>query len=59
MQGGRRPGPQGCIKLTTSKEEKALQHLPIVLLTAIIKKEEIAPTGSMQMQESCTVSSNT
>ena len=28
------------------KAEKALEHLPVVFLTAIVKKEETGPTGS-------------
>jgi DNA-binding response OmpR family regulator len=40
------PGVDGGEVAARLKEDKALQNVPVVFLTAIIKKEETAPTGS-------------
>jgi CheY-like chemotaxis protein len=40
------PGMDGGDVAAKLKEDKRLSHIPIVFLTAIVKKEEAQPTGS-------------
>ena len=40
------PGVDGGELAARLKEEKELQNIPVVFLTAIVEKEETAPTGS-------------
>jgi two-component system, OmpR family, response regulator len=40
------PGVDGGDVAARLKEDKALQNIPIVFLTAIVKQDETAPTGS-------------
>jgi len=40
------PGVDGGEVAARLKEEKELQNIPVVFLTAIVEKEETAPTGS-------------
>jgi DNA-binding response OmpR family regulator len=40
------PGVDGGEVAARLKEDKALQNIPVVFLTAIVKKDETAPTGS-------------
>jgi two-component system, OmpR family, response regulator len=39
------PGVDGGEVAARLKEDKALQNIPVVFLTAIVKQEETAPTG--------------
>jgi DNA-binding response OmpR family regulator len=40
------PGMDGGDVAAKNKEDKRLSHIPIVFLSAIVKKEETQPTGS-------------